>query len=108
MWAARSCYLFGIYQQWVRFWYKGELLELPAELQQRLSKQAEQIDKQAEKIVEQAQQIGQLQDQVQQVLDRMRRQVEKRALKAGRRDILERLPATTDLDQFDAWLAELE
>src|SRR6266404_1562104 len=33
----------GIYQHWVRFWHQGQLLELPAELQQRLDQQAEQL-----------------------------------------------------------------
>ena len=84
----------GLYQHWVRFWHQGQLLELPAELQQRLD--------------EQAQKIRQLEGQVQQMLQRLRNHVEKRALKAGRRDILERLPGITDLDQLDALLAELE
>lgn len=98
----------GIYQQWVRFWHQGQLLELPAELQQRLDEQTERIAAQAQQIEAQAQQIGQLQDKVQWMLERTRLHVEKRARKAGRSDILERLAATTDPDQLDAWLAELE
>jgi Uma2 family endonuclease len=91
----------GLHQHWVRFWYQGQLLELPAELQQRL-------DQQAKRIAEQERQIGRLQYQVQDMFQRLRFHVEKRALKAGRRDILERLPAITDLDELDALLAELE
>jgi Uma2 family endonuclease len=126
----------GLHQQWVRFWHQGQLLELPSELQQRLDEQARQIAAQSQQIVAQSQQmaaqsqqivaqsqqivaqsqqiaaqsqqIGQLQDGMQGMRDRLRHHVEKRALKAGRRDILERLPDTTDLDQLDEWLVELE
>jgi len=41
-------------------------------------------------------------------MDRLRRRVEKRARQAGRQDILERLPTTTEANQLERWLDELE
>ena len=126
----------GIYQHWVRFWHQGQLLELPAELQQRLDQQAEQlalqektisaqaqalrqreqtISAQAEALQQrentisaQAEALQQLKEQVEKRINQLRSLVERRALKAARHDILERLPTTLDVEILDRWLAELE
>jgi hypothetical protein len=41
------------------------------------------------------------------MLELVRRSVQERARQAGRQDILERLPAVTDLAQLSQWFAEL-
>jgi Uma2 family endonuclease len=83
----------GLLDSWVRYWHRGELLPLPAELQQ-------QVDQQREK-------IRALENQLTSIVAVLRPLVEARARVAGRQDILEQLPDTTDGQVLTRWLAEL-
>ncbi len=107
----------GILEGWVRYWYRGQLLEQPAELVERMERQAQQIRQQAQRIRQlegqmaelksKDEQLQQQEAQLNQLRDFFRRRVEERARQVGRADILERLPETTDLGQLSQWLSEL-
>lgn len=111
----------GLLEGWVRYWHQGQLLELPGELSDRMAQQAQQIQQQARRIrqleghvKEQATelevkdtQLQQKEEQLSQMRDFLRRQVAERARQAGRDDLLERLPDTSDLGQLSRWLTEL-
>jgi Uma2 family endonuclease len=125
----------GLVAGWMRYWFRGELLPLPAELQTRLDQQAEQLRRQAEQLRQQAEQLRHLEDQVgtqadqlkarQELLDAQVQQLQQRdaqlemfltmlrplveagARQAGRQDILDQLPATKEAAVLQRWLAEL-
>jgi Uma2 family endonuclease len=125
----------GLADGWARFWHRGELLPLPTELQGRLDEQAERIrelenqvgaqeaklqerdralQEREEQIQQRDQQLQDREEQIQQrdrqlegLLASLRPLVEARARQAGRQDILERLPATTDGAVLTRWLAEM-
>jgi Uma2 family endonuclease len=111
----------GLLEGWVRYWHRGRLLKLPGELVDRMAQQAQQIRRQARHIrqleahvQDQATeleikdtQLQQKEEQLSQVRELLRRQVEERARRAGRADLLARLPGTTDLGQLSRWLTEL-
>lgn len=82
----------GLWQGWVRYWYRGHLLEVPAES--------------AAKLHQKDRQIHQLDQRIQELLDRLRRQVSRRAQKENRSDILTQLPTATE-EQLERWLEEL-
>jgi Uma2 family endonuclease len=69
----------GIKEAWVRFWHKGELLELPAEQERRLDN----------------------------LMMFLRQLTKTKAAKAGRDDILAALDGA-DQAQLQSWLSELE
>jgi Uma2 family endonuclease len=146
----------GLLKGWVRFWHRGELLELPVELQDRLDQKEKQItelqtnlkkqtaalqvsqstieqqsetlksreetiqqqtealksrdaaiQQQAEAMKSKEATIQQQTNQLAQMLDSLRRDVEERARRAGRQDILERLSPSSDWAQLSQWAAEL-
>ena len=75
----------GLHEGWIRFWQQGQLLEIPAELQQRLDRQSEQINE---------------------MMELLRGQVADRASKVGRQDVLGELP-NADFQTLKLWLKEL-
>lgn len=104
----------GLLDGWLRYWHRGELLPLPAELQQdrdRLRGELAERNRELRQQADVVQHLKELQaeqaDQMTQVMSSLRRQVEERAQRAGREDILGRLSATSDLMQLTAWLGEL-
>jgi Uma2 family endonuclease len=104
----------GLLDGWLRYWHRGELLPLPAELQQdrdRLRSDLAERNRELHQQADVVQHLKELQaeqtDQMNQVTSLLRRQVEERARRASREDILGRLPATSDLMQLTAWLGEL-
>jgi hypothetical protein len=111
----------GLLHSWLRYWYRGTLLELPGELEDRMEKQAQLVKKQAQEIGKQSEQILQLENRadvlanelrlkdafLQQSLDLLRGRIAERARQAGRTDILTRLPETSDLTLLSQWLSEL-
>jgi Uma2 family endonuclease len=90
----------GLKDGWVRFWHQGELLEVPAELNERL-------ERLRRKSAKQAREINKLKGQVQDMLTWLRQTVERKARKANREDILDQL-ADADQTQLQQWIAELD
>jgi hypothetical protein len=97
----------GILTGWVRFWYQGQLLELPAELLDRVARLQQQLAAKDEELKAKDQTIREKDEQLQRVVTVLRGQVEERARRASRQDILDRLPATADTNQLTLWLVEL-
>jgi Uma2 family endonuclease len=97
----------GMVGEWMRFWYQGELLPLPEDLDAAL--QAARNDKQSlqSELRQRDDQLNQLEHQLSVAVTLIRGLVENRARLAGRQDILAALPATTDLTTLQNWLAEL-
>ena len=65
----------GLLGGWVRFWYRGELLPLPAELQQALDEARNQVETQkrrAEQERQRAEQEKQRADQLQRLVEQER------------------------------------
>lgn len=83
----------GLVGGWVRYWFRGALLPIPAE-----------ADEHREKV---QQQVENLRAQVDGLLAALRPLVEARARLAGRQDILSALPGATSHEQLTRWLAEL-
>jgi Uma2 family endonuclease len=83
----------GLLDGWVRYWYRGELLPIPVELQDQIQQLRQQLQERER--------------QMEAVASMLRPLVEVRARQAGRQDILERLPATTDNTLLTRWLTEL-
>jgi hypothetical protein len=90
----------GLKDGWVRFWYDGELLPLPAELDERLERLSKENAKQARTIRKQTKELAQLNVWLRQL-------VEQKAAKAKRRDILDALPGAA-LPQLQRWIDELD
>jgi Uma2 family endonuclease len=67
----------------------------------------QQVQAQAEALKAKDQQLQQQAEHHDQAVARMRRRVEERARQTGRQDILDQLPASTDLDQLAQWFIEL-
>jgi Uma2 family endonuclease len=116
---------FGVLDGWVRFWHRGELLELPRELRDHLDglrRQLREAEEQARREREEKEraeeQLRREREEKERAEERLRAErqalvaglrplVEERARQANRQDILERLPSVTDGPQLLAWLAEL-
>jgi Uma2 family endonuclease len=96
----------GLLEGWLRFWHRGELLDLPAELQQRLDELWEELQLKSEQLSQQARQIHNLEQSMGDMLQRLRRLAEDRARQASRPDILEQIPSA-DFAQLERWLREL-
>jgi Uma2 family endonuclease len=87
-----------------------------------LTRRDEEKQQLAERLTKEADEKKQLADEKKQLADLLRRQqerdeasaallrplVEARARQAGRQDVLDHLPATTDLQQLTRWLGELD
>jgi Uma2 family endonuclease len=98
----------GIHDRWVRYWHRGAMLKVPAELMQEMQAQVHMLKRQAEQIDRQAEQIDRQAEQINDLTLLLRRQIERRAAAAGRQDILDQLPATRDAKRLESWLSELE
>ncbi len=98
----------GLLDGWVRFWHQGELLDLRPDLEERL----ERLQLENDDLSQENQILGQenqsLQSENSGLLELLRRRVEKRARNKGRSDILNLLPSTSDPEQLDQWLDELD
>jgi hypothetical protein len=90
----------GILNGWVRYWHRDVLLELPAESAGRLQASTRELAKKDRQLAEQARAM-------QALAENLRSQVEGRARKAGRKDILDQLPNTSDPAQLLSWLNDL-
>lgn len=111
----------GVIDGWVRYWYQGELLQLPGELlsqleetrrrarqqQRELRKKDRQLRQRDDQLRQSQDQLRQRDDQTRQLLALLRPVVEVKAQQAGRQDILDQLATTTDPARFQAWLGEL-
>jgi hypothetical protein len=132
----------GLLEGWVRFWFRGELLPIPAELRARMRELRQEMEKlqndnaalvaakqelttKTQNLTAQTQELtglttrlqaqlkerdDQLQEQQHQrdtLFGLLRGLVEAKARQAGRQDILARLSAVTDPQQFHDWLVEL-
>lgn len=111
----------AILDRWVRFWYKGELLPLPGELQVQVLRQNAMLAQLDATIRERDDAIRQQDDAIRQREEQLEVQrqrelsfvavlrplVEAKAQVAGRADILTQLPTTTNPQQLTLWLAEL-
>jgi Uma2 family endonuclease len=76
----------GLYEGWVRFWYRGQLLELPGKLQEQLDAAKQQLDVAKQQL-----------DVTKQQLDRERRRTEKeKQLRATAAAEVERLRALVE------------
>jgi Uma2 family endonuclease len=84
--------------------HKDEIL---AEQAAELRKRDEQVRQRDEQVRQRDEQLAQLQEKQRQGLVAMQRNVEERARRAGREDILAQLPQTSDLAQLALWLGEL-
>jgi Uma2 family endonuclease len=62
----------GLHEGWVRFWYQGQLLPLPVELQRQVNEFQRQLDQTQQQLDQARDQLGQTQDQ----LDQARREAE--------------------------------
>jgi hypothetical protein len=85
---------------WARFWHRGALLPITKELEQQLRATQQELGKRDE-------QLRQRDEQIAAIVQALRPLVESRARQAGRQDILDRLPLTTDSAQLTRWLTEL-
>ena len=117
----------GLREGWLRFWHRGELLDLPAELQQRLDQLSQQNQKQLEELQLKSEQLSQQSHELQ--LNRSSSAnsrgtstiwskawltccigcdelAEARARQVNRPDILEQIPRA-DFAQLEQWLREL-
>jgi Uma2 family endonuclease len=90
----------GLVGEWARFWYRGELLGLPAEVEQERDQARQDADRLKKELDRQHAANEAL-------VACLRPLVEERARRAGRQDILAALPATADPDTFRRWLEEL-
>ncbi len=118
----------GLLDGWVRFWYRGELLPVSAELREQMRKlhqeatallqqntqlqgQLEQRDDQLKhldsQLKERNDQLQAQQRRADDLLTMLRTLVEARARQGGRQDILAVLATVSDPQQLHAWLTEL-
>lgn len=97
----------GLIDGWVRYWFRGELLPLPADLQAEVDKLRAQLQAQDQQLQTQDQQLQAKGAQLDHLVGVFRGLVEDHARQRGRQDILSQLPQTTDPTQLAQWLAEL-
>jgi Uma2 family endonuclease len=114
----------GLHEGWVRFWYRGQLLGLPAELQQRLDIAELQLDvtrqqldvtrQQAEQARQQAEQQRQQAEQARQQAEQQRQQAEQerqQTRREKRRTVKERerrLAAEAEVERLRRLVEQLE
>lgn len=118
----------GLLDGWIRFWYRGQLLALPPELQQQLNEQSKTVRAQAKQLAERDKQLAERDKQLAalqttlkehearseqhlqeraQAIALLRTLVEARARERGRADILAALPTVNELEPLQRWLLEL-
>jgi Uma2 family endonuclease len=118
----------AILDGWARFWYRGELLPIPTEmeaelieqrrlveaerkererLEKQLAKEAEEKQQLADQLAKQAEQLRQQKERDEATASLLRPLVEARARQAARQDILDQLPTVADVQQLTRWLGEL-
>ncbi len=97
----------GLLDGWVRYWYQGQLLPLPADLLKQMNELIAQLQAKDEQLQAKDAQLHQQADQLNQVIALLRDQVDQRARAQGRQDILEQLSSTPNALQLSRWLAEL-
>ncbi len=111
----------GLLDGWVRYWHRGELLEIPKELTRRIADLKKALAQKDRALERQKRMIGQLTEEkevlkgekeqlsqgLQQQLTRMRARVARLASKSGRTALLSPIE-TAGFDQLNTWLDELE
>ena len=95
----------GLLDSWVRFWYRGELLELPGQLQRQLDAAKQQLDAAKQQLDAAKQQA----DQERQRARRAKRRAEKeKQLRTAAEAEVERLRALVEQPQPKQQTPELE
>jgi Uma2 family endonuclease len=110
----------GLLEGWVRFWFRGDLLPIPAELREQAHKLRQEHQALVAQVQELTAQVSHLETQLKErddllkarqradaLLGMLRALVEAKARQGGREDILTQLPAVSDPQQLQAWLLEL-
>ncbi len=89
----------GLYEGWIRFWYQGQLLEIPAEQAQRLDQQSEQISHLSEQSERQSERINHQEQELRDMLELLREHVADGVRKrAGRISLTDfRVPVSNSL-----------
>jgi Uma2 family endonuclease len=97
----------GILDRWLRYWYQGKLLPVTDELARQIEQLARELDARDRQIDQQTRQIDRQTRQLDEAAQALRSAVGERARRHGRNDILQQLPAVSDIGQLARWLTEL-